>query len=360
MPYKELERLQAVNRFLKLDFSKEKELQELVKLAAKICGTPTALLTLIDKDTQHIKIRERFNFETTPRNDAFCNYVIQQEEVMVVPDATLDHRFVQNPLVLDDPNIRFYAGAPLITADGLKLGSLCVINQEPGQLNEHQQEMLMALAKQAMQLMNFHESLNLLKEQFIIAKRSEIELRSFFESSIDHHMLLGRNFEILAFNRAWEIYVKNSYGLQMEKGQSMAPFMPSQNLALFYKDYTTALKGTAVYDERNLSKDGVDNWRLVKFEPAFNPAGDIIGVSVNTADINKRVAHETTVKAQTEQLNEIAFIQSHELRKPVASILGLMELIRMDGRNQGLEEWQMLERAVDELDEKIKMIVQGI
>lgn len=359
MPYRELERLKAVHRFLNLELSKENELQEIIRLAAAICGTPTALLTLIDQDTQYIRLKQAFDFERTSREDSFCKHVIEQDGVVVVPDAKLDSRFANNPLVNNNPNIRFYAGAPLVTNDGHRLGSLCVINQLPGQLNENQQLMLMALAKQAMQLMDFDESLNLLKEQFIEAKRSEIELRSFFESSMDHHLLLGRNFEILAFNKAWENHVRNAYEKQMKKGESMIDYIHPDNLRLFYKDYQTALSGTAVYDERNLGK-GIDNWRIVKFEPAFNSAGEIIGVSVNTADVNKRIQHENTLKAQTEQLNEIAFIQSHEIRKPVASILGLIDLIKMDGRTQDMEEWQMLETAVQELDDKIRMIVNGI
>ena len=93
MPLKELERLAAVNRFLKLEISKEKEIQEIVELAAKICGTPTALVTL-------------------------------------VADTLLDNRFVDNPLVTGGPGIRFYAGAPLTTQDEFNLGSLCVIYYE--------------------------------------------------------------------------------------------------------------------------------------------------------------------------------------------------------------------------------------
>ncbi|ASU32934.1 GAF domain-containing protein [Mucilaginibacter xinganensis] len=360
MPQKELERLQAVNRFLKLDFVKERELQEIVMLAAKICGTPTALITLIDEATQYIRFSQTFNYESTQRKDAFCNHVIGQDCVMVVPDALLDRRFEHNPLVNEAPFIRFYAGAPLITQDGHKLGSLCVINQVPGQLSENQQHMLQALARQVIQLMEFDASLTILKEQFVEAKRLAIELRSFFESSIDCHLLLGENFEIMAFNKAWESQVRKACRSHPAKGKSMIDYLDAENLSLFYRDYRRALKGTAVYDERNLKQDGKDCWQMVKFEPAFDADGKIIGVSFNSSDITKKVEHQQTVISQNAQLNEIAFIQSHELRRPVASIMGLMKLLKMDGRTDDIEEWQLLEVAVQELDDKIRMIVEFV
>lgn len=360
MPYKELERQQAVNKFLKLNFSKEKELQEIVMLAAKVCGTESALITLIDQDTQYVLIKQAFKFDTTSREDAFCDYVIKKRDVVIVPDATCDERFHSNPLVLADPHIRFYAGAPLSTDDGYTIGSLCVIDQSPNSLTDTQIEVLRALAKQVVQLMYFDMSLQVLKDLYIDTKRSEIELKSFFESSIDHHLLLDQNFQVLAFNRSWESHVKSAYGLQMEKGKSMIDYINHENLREFYLDYRKALSGTAVYDERNLQVHGKDNWRLVKFEPAFNFEGSIIGVSVNVSDVNRRVENEQTVRLQNERLNEIAFIQSHEFRRPVASIMGLMDLIRLHDSFQEMEEFDMLERAVHELDDKIKLILGAI
>lgn len=360
MPIKEKERLHAVHRFLELNFSKEKELYEIVEIAAKVCGTKIAFITLIHHETQYIKFQQDCNFDTTLHNDVFCNYVIQQEGVVVVHDALLDPRFSNNPLVLQYPNIRFYAGAPLITSEGHIVGTLCVLDQSPGSLKQNEQLILRSLAKQVMQLMDFDESLTILKEQYTNAKRSEIELRSFFESSIEHHLLLGTKFEILAFNKTWERHVKNSYGLQLEKYQSMINYVHQDNLREFYKDYATALKGTAVYDERNLTQNGKENWLLVKFEPAFNAEGEIIGVSINFSDINKRVQHEKKLKLQFEQLDQIALIQSHEIRRPVASILGLMDLIQREGKLNNLEEWMMLQKAVKELDDTIRSMAHSI
>jgi PAS domain S-box-containing protein len=102
----------------------------------------------------------------------------------------------------------------------------------------------------------------------------------------------------------------------MEKGKVMFDYVNPEHLRDFYRDYSTALKGTAVYNERNLRQQGKDRWHVVKFEPAFNPDGEIIGVSVNVSDVDTKVDHQNTVKSQNEQLDEIAFIQTHEFRRP--------------------------------------------
>jgi PAS domain S-box-containing protein len=360
MPLKELERLQAVERFLKLESSKEAELQAIVSMAAKICGTPSALITLIDEDTQYVKFRHAFSDKCSSREDAFCNHVIREGKIVVVPDSLLDPRFASHPSVRGGEGIRFYAGVPLTTFDGHHLGSLCVINHEIGDLNELQQDMLHILAKQVMQLMELDESVSLLKAQYDEAKRSEVILRSFFESSMEQHLLLGLNFEILACNKTWEKYALERYGRKMEAGKSMIDFIYHDHLHEFYKDYNKALRGSSVYDERNLQRNGKDAWWVVKFEPAFGTNGEIIGVSVNVADVTSRVERENMVMMQNAQLREIAFIQSHEFRRPVSSILGLMQLMEMDGRMNDMEEWEMMQRAVKELDDKIKGIVSQI
>lgn len=357
MPLRELERLAAVNRFLKLEISKEKELQQIVELAAKICGTPTALITLIDADTQFIKFKIGFKYDTTSRADAFCSHVIQQDQVMMVPDAHLDERFAANPLVTDDPSIRFYAGSPLTTQDGLNLGSLCVIDQQPKELNDLQQQMLAALSKQVIQLLEFDSSIKILKDQFIASKRSEIELRSFFESSIDCHLLLGKNFEVLAFNKAIETIVATAYNRTLVRGNEMTEYLNPKFKDDFYKNYQEALKGTAAFEQRKINYGDRQIWWLIKYEPAFNPDGEIIGVSVNSTDVTVRVEHEQTVTEQNKSLREIAFIQSHELRRPVASIIGLMNLLKSDERVADIAELELMEKAVAELDEKIHLVV---
>lgn len=360
MPLKELERLQSVNRFLKLDFSKEKELQDIVTLAAAICGTSSALITFLDDEKQYIKAKHDFYLDETYRRDAFCDLVVGNKDMMIVEDTLLDPRFQKNALVLGEPNIRFYAGAPLITDDGHALGSLCVIDRQPKQLNELQQNTLDALSRQVIQLLEFEVSLSILKNQYLQAKQSEIELRSFFESSLDHHLLLNNNFKILAYNKAWDMHVQSTYNLFMKRGELMTPYIHPRNLSGFHADYMSALNGVPVFDERCLQVKGKDTWRRVRFEPALDGKGEIIGVSVNCADITQQVEQKRIVDQQEWRLKEIAFLQSHELRRPVASILGLVNLLDLENPEilcQQVEEIKLLQLSALELDKKIRLIV---
>jgi len=357
MPLKELERLQAVNRFLKLDFSKEKELQEIVNLAAVICGAPTALITLIDHDTQHIKFKTGFSGITSAREHAFCNHILGTSEVMTVPDAQLDERFHNNPLVIGDPNIRFYAGTALNTSDGHSLGSLCVLGQEPQELTTIQVQMLDILSRQVIHLMEFDASLTILKEQFIKAKDSEIKLRSFFESSTACHLLLDEELKLLAFNRAASEFVGGHYKAKLEVGMPVTGFIHPEHVAAFKINCEKAMSGIAVQVERPLTYDGRSIWWALTFEPARNPDGEIIGVSYNATDITRRIEQEQKVWAQNESLRRIAYIQSHEMRRPVASILGLVNLFECEDFTATREELMMLKQASEELDEKIRMIV---
>ncbi|MGV3587547.1 MAG: GAF domain-containing protein [Adhaeribacter sp.] len=144
----ELKRLQILQDYNILDTPAEREFDDLVSLAAYICDTPIALITLLTHDRQWFKARIGVSLAETPRCHSFCQYAIEQEDIMEIPDALQDIRFFQNPYVLGDPNIRFYAGSPLVNADGYKLGTLCVIDRYPRELTEPQKMALGTLANQ--------------------------------------------------------------------------------------------------------------------------------------------------------------------------------------------------------------------
>lgn len=147
IPFLEEERLAALRRYRILDTPPEPVFNELVFLARTICGTPIALITLVDADRQWFKARLGLDAAETPRSVAFCTHAILGHDLMVIPDAQQDARFRNNPLVTSPPFIRFYAGAPLRTPDDLALGTLCVIDRVPRVLSREQKHALQSLAE---------------------------------------------------------------------------------------------------------------------------------------------------------------------------------------------------------------------
>lgn len=149
----ELERIQELRTFEILDTPSEREFDDLTQLAALICGVPIALISLVDVERQWFKSKVGLDTAETPRSMAFCTYALDSADVMIVPDALEDSRFQLNPLVLQDPKIRFYAGAPLITKNGYGLGTLCVIDRIPRNLTSEQLKALRILSNQVVSLL---------------------------------------------------------------------------------------------------------------------------------------------------------------------------------------------------------------
>ena len=361
----ERKRLETVRLFEQLNLSDNKELNDLITLTIEICNVPTALISIMDENTQLIKCQSGIiTVESGNLENAFCKYLINNRDVMVIPDTLNDECFVNHPAVTGGLAIRFYAGAPLITSSGYHIGSLCVLDQKPRTFSKKQKEMLAILALQVISIMELQMSLKLIELHNVelnIQKEktvaSELKLRAFFNSSSSCHTVIGKGMEILDFNKAMAVFIKRLYNKKIEAGKNILYYINSSYKNEFMGYIKNAFAGKRIHKEFLINDGKQLVWWKISFTPVKDDQGNIISVANTVTNINEQKQQVVEITAQNQSLLNIAYIQSHEYRKPVASILGLMNVIKASNYKASKKCLIMMEKAVKELDEKIRNVV---
>lgn len=185
IPDNEAARLDVLRGYDILDSMPEQAYDDFTKLASAICGTPIALISLVDDQRQWFKATVGLDAGETPRSQSFCAHaIVNPGETMTVEDATTDDRFASNPLVTGDPHIRFYAGAPLVAPTGEALGTVCVIDREPRTLTPMQSEALQILAREIIAQLELRRSIANL-EQAVLDQEKYVELMHEYQRDME-------------------------------------------------------------------------------------------------------------------------------------------------------------------------------
>lgn len=389
----EAARLRELTSFEILGSEPEFAYDELARLASEICGTPIALVTLVDHDRQWFKAKIGLEIDETPRDVAFCaQAIVHPTDVMVVEDATTDPRFSNNPLVLGDPQIRFYAGAPLITPTGNALGTLCVIDRIPRRLTESQAESLRLLARQVMVHLELRrsfgvarranrmlEALAQVQSDFLLTNEGEPSfdtlLKVLLELTDSEYGFIG---EVLTSTAgapylrivghaitdiSWDETTRNLYNDNLALGMEFHNLNTLFGAALVTREVVIAnnpgndprrgglptghpamrsFMGIPIYSEGTMvGMAGLANRpsgytdALVEFlAPFATTCGTLIGAHRLNA---QRRAAERQLAEQNARLLELDTLKSeliasvsHELRTPLTSVLSLVELLTGD------------------------------
>jgi hypothetical protein len=189
VPANEAERLEVLKSYEILDTGPEEAFDGLTRLASYICETPISLVSLIDSQRQWFKSKLGLEVPETPREISFCQYAIMQNDIFEVEDAQSSDLFRNNPLVTGEPNIRFYAGAPLINSEGYNLGSLCIIDTVPKHLTDQQRDALQTLAREVVSHLELRRARLALQHE---KEKLEALLR-LANSTVDQSFLAGKN-----------------------------------------------------------------------------------------------------------------------------------------------------------------------
>ncbi|MBL8474562.1 MAG: PAS domain S-box protein [Methyloversatilis sp.] len=379
LPSTETQRLAALHGTSLLDTPAEPSFDDLTRLASQICGTPMAVISLVDQDRQWFKSRVGVEATETPRDIAFCAHTILNTEVMTVDDARCDARFHDNPLVTGPMGLRFYAGAPLDIGMGEHIGALCVLDIVPRQLDDAQREALAALARQVVAQIRLREKVIALQEATARQSLFEQQLQRFNEEMQTLVALRTRELQQardraeLYFDVAGNMMVVTDVTGRIERANCRTGEVlrrPSSSLrgedwfdlcfpaqeraaarAFFTGLIDAGSDSSRRFHGRVMTSDG--QFRTVAWHTTrlVDERGLGIGLLGMGEDITDRLEAEEHLRRTLDELErsnmglqQFVHVASHDLREPINSILNFAKLLARDRHEADSER---IDRYID-------------
>ena len=374
-PKNENLRLQALKELDLLDTLNESEYDQIVEIASQICGTPIALISLIDEKRQWFKSKVGLSATETPREFAFCAHAILQEEVFIVENSSEDPRFFDNPLVTGAPHVQFYAGAPIKSPEGFPIGTVCVIDNNKRKLTEKQISALKALSSQVTVLLNNRMQIKELKKT-----QEQLSYKTIaYENLIQGVVLQDRSGAIIEFNpvalkvldlTAEELTGKTSmdpdWGAIKEDG---SVFPGDEHPAMLCLKTGKPLKNIVMGIKSRMR--GL-RWIRINSNPLFLDSQTTPSHAVTSfADISEQKKFEEertlfqiqlTEAERLSSLGQMAGSVAHEINNPLAIISGKTQLLKRKIDSAILDPQAFLKdlELIDLTIDRIARIVKGL
>jgi PAS domain S-box-containing protein len=297
-------RLAALASYEILDTPPEDDFDDVARLASEICGTPIAVVNLIDAGRQFFKAEIGLGVRSTPLESSFCAKAILEEDFLLVPDATKDKRFDGNPLVVGEPGLRFYAGALLKTDEGHAIGTVCVLDFQPRTLTGTQERTLRVLARQVMKQLDLRRALAAKDEAAQLVREVDTRHRQILDSAVDYAIV---TMNLHGNVTSWNIGAENVLGWSEAEmiGKPADVFFTAEDVAagIPEREMSGAREEGRGNDERwHVRKDGSRFFALGEMMPLTSAAGDLVGYLKILRDRTRQREIEDRLRLTDERL----------------------------------------------------------
>jgi len=291
LPLDEDARLRALHDADLLDTPAEAGFDDLAAVASALCGTPIALVSLVDRERQWFKAKVGLDAPETPRDVAFCAHAILGNGVFMVEDAFEDERFADNPLVAGEPHVRFYAGAPLVTNEGHALGTLCVIDHEPRTLDAGTRAALDALGRQVVRMIELRRAHRDLQRESVAREAAQRQVARFFDLSLDLLCVAGVDGTFINLNPAWADVL--GHPLDELEGARFLDYVHPEDVEATLAEIAKLEEGATTIGFVNRYRHLSGDYRTLEWRAAPDPESGLLYAAATDVTERVRAAEHT-------------------------------------------------------------------